>query len=196
MFSIQNPILGYSLFVENMYADKGIIPTVLSFGSAGGPNLVFLSYAFEKESRKSMRFIAGSRAKFYFSVGAGIAFNRSIGYYKEIMIPDEGGGQYGDNYYAYDIRSYRQHSLGVLLPFRSGINIYNRQGRDFLILNVFWNQGTINMATYNVSYEYGYVNRPEYQRTVSDLRLKSRGTTFGVTVGVPITILNKPKAVE
>lgn len=71
---------------------------------------------------------------------------------------------------------------------KGGVDFYNKKNKCFLSLQAFWHQGLIKMAEYTVNYRYGYFSYPEYQRDETVV-LKSRGTVYGVTAGVPIRIL-------
>ena len=45
------------------------------------------------------------------------------------------------------------------------------------------------MAHFDIHYRYGYWNDPAKQVDVPKLVLRSRGTVFGLSVGIPITLL-------
>lgn len=185
---LYNPIVGPSFSFKNMFADKGIIPTFLGHAHSSGPNQIFVSYSLENESKKMRKVFGAIRTKYYYSGGIGVGFNKSKKYYEDVLMPWTYGRQIGDNYYTYTVR-YRKEGFGVLIPMRTGINLYNKKNRNFLNLNMFWIQGFKKMAEYSIDYEYGYFTHPEYQRSIKDVRLKSRGTVFGATVGMPINIL-------
>lgn len=188
VLGLQNPIIGPSFSFRNIYSDKGIIPTFLGYTHSSGPNQIFLSYTLQNEGRKFLKLIGKTRTKLSYSGGFGIGFNKSKDYYETVLQPYSLGGGGGDNYYRYTIR-YNRAGMGMFFPIRAGLNFYNRRKKNFLALQVFWNQGLKKMAEYSIDYDYGYYSYPQYQRSVKDVRLKSRGTTFGCTLGVPIRIL-------
>ena len=44
------------------------------------------------------------------------------------------------------------------------------------------------MAHFDIHYQYGYFNDPSKQVDIPKQVLRSRGTTFGFSLGIPITI--------
>lgn len=179
--SIQSVALGPSFAFSNIYLDKGIVPTFRGHHSASSIDQPILSYGIEKESK------GNSRLRFNYSVQAGIGFNKSREAYDSILPPDSYGREDSVGYYYYAIQ-YKRSGIGIFLTGKAGVSFYNKRNKSFLNLQVFWHQGLKKMAEYAILYEYGYFNYPQYQRS-QQVKLKTRGTVFGVMVGVPIRIL-------
>jgi hypothetical protein len=59
-----------------------------------------------------------------------------------------------------------------------------------LVFTAYWNQGLIKTEEFLIDYNYGYFNTP-YNRSVMDVKLKTRGTAFGFILGVPIRLINR-----
>ena len=78
----------------------------------------------------------------------------------------------------------------MFLIGKAGFNLYSKKKKNILTLSAFWNQGLSKMEEFSIDYTYGYLNTP-YQRSVKDLRLKTRSTTFGFILGVPIPLINE-----
>ena len=70
-----------------------------------------------------------------------------------------------------------------------GFDFVNKRGKRKLSVNLFYNQGLKDMAHFDIHYRYGYWNDPAKQVDVPKLVLRSRGTVFGLSVGIPITLL-------
>ena len=192
VLSLQNALLGPSFSTRNMYADKGITPTLPGHRHATITPHALLSYALQRESRKLFQFTRKIRTSFYYSAGIGVGFNRTKWYYNIALqqytfSATTSTNSSPNNYYNLVI-DYRRAGIGLFMPVTVGLNFYNKRNKNFLTFQAFWNQGLKKMAEYNIRYRYGYYNYPQYQRQ-QEVTLKTRGTVFGVTMGVPIRIL-------
>jgi hypothetical protein len=146
------------------------------------------SYALQKEGIKEKRFLFKSSLRFNYSGGLGISLNRSKDYYKEVFSRSSGGASTPSTYYGYDIDINRD-GFGLFLKGVAGVDFINRNGKRKLCLSLFFYQGLKNMADFDIHYQYGYFNDPDKQVDVPNQKLYSRGTTFGVSLGVPIKII-------
>jgi hypothetical protein len=189
VLSIQNPILGLSFAYKNIFADVGINPTSLRTAYSGGPNLIFVSYSLQDESRRVFHFIGSTDFKLFFEGGIGAGVNKTRAYYREVLFPKTTEWISDSDYTRHTVQFNHTGSVGVFLPLKLGINFYNNRKKNFLTLQAFWNQGLTKMAEYTIDYEYGYFSYPQYQRSVKNVRIKSRGTVFGCTLGVPIRLI-------
>lgn len=145
------------------------------------------SYTLQKEGKKEKEFLFNSRIKFNYSAGLGASLNRSKLFYRTVYPNSSGGWQTPATYHAYDAIHYRV-GFGIFLRGTGGFDFINKKGKRRLCFNVFYNQGLKDMAHYNIHYQYGYWNDPQRQVEVPRQVLRSRGTTFGFSIGVPITI--------
>ena len=181
VLSVQSIALGPSFSFTNMYLDKRIVPSFGGHRRSESIDHAILSYGLEREGH------GNKRLKFNYSVQAGIGFNKSREAYDSILPPDSYGEQIGDHYYHFTIR-YNRSGMGIFLLGKAGISFYNKKKKSFLNLQAFWHQGLKKMAEYDIHYQYGYFSYPQYRRD-EQVKLKTRGTVFGVTMGVPIRIL-------
>ena len=157
----------------------------INFGTAID-HFIF-SYALQKQGKKENGFLFHSSIKFNYSLGLGVSFNRSKKYYQDRYAKSEGGFQSPSTYVAYEAFHYRD-GFGIFLRGTGGFDLINKKGKRKLCFNVFYNQGLKDMAHFDVYYQYGYFNDPQRQVDVPKQVLRSRGTTFGFSMGVPITI--------
>lgn len=190
VFRVQSVILGSSYAVKNLYSDKKLLPDFQVHRHSDGLDNYLLTYNLQTETRNFYTFIGRGKIKFYYSGGAGIGSNKSKSYYKERAIPQRYGYTFNDLYYNERI-AFLRAGIGVFLTAEGGINFYNKKSKNFLTFQAFWYQGLKRMEDFSIDYNYGYFSYPQYQRSIKDVHLKSRGTVFGFTLGVPIRLINK-----
>ena len=179
VLSVQSIELGPSFTFRNMYFNQGFIPSSSGHHSASSIGQALISYGIEDTYGKR-------KVRLQYSLQAGIGANKSKEAYDIVLAPDSYGRQAGDHYIGYLTR-YKRSGLGVFLSGKTGISLYNKRNKNTVNLQLFWHQGLKKMAEYSIYYEYGYFSRPEYQRQQQVL-IKSKGTVFGVTVGIPIGV--------
>jgi hypothetical protein len=179
--SIDNIALGPSFSFYNTFADRGIIPTTGAHRAASSINHLLLSYGLERESKTK------NRLQLFYALQAGIGFNKSQNVYDSVLAPDGFGTEIGTSYMKYTIK-YSRVGLGIFLTGKAGITLLNKKKKDILNLYGYWHQGLKRMATYDIRYSYGYYDYPQYQRS-DQVRLHSRGTVFGVSLGFPIRLI-------
>ncbi len=163
---------------------QGIVE--MTFGT--GIDYLMVSYNIQKEGKKEKNFILHSKIRFNYSLGLGYGFNRSKAYYEDSYVNSEGGRQDDWTYMAYEAIHYRD-GFGLFLKGTGGFDFINKRKRRVLCFSVFYNQGLKQMAHFDIHYQYGFINDPQKQVNVTNQILRSRGTTFGFNVGVPITII-------
>lgn len=146
------------------------------------------SYTLQKEGKKPKGFLLHSRIRFNYSSGVGISFNRSKNYYQTIYANSSDGSSNTHTYMAYDAVHFRD-DFGLFLRGTGGFDFVNKKGKRKLSLNAFYNQGLKDMAHFDIHYRYGYWNDPSKRVDVPHQILRSRGTTFGLSIGVPIIII-------
>jgi hypothetical protein len=181
--------LGSSYGVNNMFADKGILPYFVTHKHSDGIDNFLINYNLEIESKKTIHLSKRMKAKLFYSAGGGIGTNKSESYYREYMTPLTYSSRYDDLYYA-DKISFKRAGVGVFLNFKAGVSLYNRKKKEFLRFHGFYAQGLKKMEDFTVDYEYGYTSYPQYQRNIKGIHLKSRGSVFGLLIGIPIRIIN------
>ncbi len=151
------------------------------------PHFIF-SYAFLKEGKKEKGFLFHSKIRFNYSMGLGISLNRSKAFYKEVYPNSSGGWENPFTYTGYEAVHYRD-GFGLFLRGTGGFHFINKKkNKRVLSFNLFYNQGLKDMAHFDIHYQYGYWNDPSKQVDVPKQVLRTRGTTFGFSLGVPITI--------
>lgn len=156
-----------------------------SFGEVSD-HFIF-SYALQKEGKKEKGFLFHSKIRFNYSIGAGVSLNRSKYYYKIVDDSSSGGWASQWTYVGYEAVHHRD-GFGVFLRGTVGFDFINKKGKRKLSFNLFYNQGLKDMVHYDIHYQYGYWNDPSKRVDVPKQVLRSRGTTFGFSLGVPVTI--------
>lgn len=146
------------------------------------------SYALQKEGKKDKGFLFRSKIRFNYSGGMGISLNRSRSFYNTTYPVSSGGRSNPYTYMAYNAVHYR-HGFGLFLRGTAGLHFVGKNGRRKLALNVFYNQGLKDMAHFDIHYRYGYWNDPAKQVDVPNQVLRSRGTVFGFSLGIPIVLI-------
>lgn len=150
-------------------------------------HLIF-SYALLKEGKKEKGFLFHSKIRFNYSIGAGISFNRSKSYFTEKFSNSSGGSSSPNTYNGFEAVHHR-NGFGIFLRGTGGFDFINKKkNKRVLSFNVFYNQGLKDMAHFDIHYQYGYWNDPSKQVDVPKQVLRTRGTTFGFSLGVPIKI--------
>lgn len=145
------------------------------------------SYALQKEGKLEKGFLFHSKIRFHYSVGIGVSFNRSKEYYRDYYSNSSDGRSNPYTYMAYEAVHYRD-GLGLFVKGTGGFDLVNNKGKRKLSINLFHNQGLKDMAKFDIHYQYGYWNDPAKQVDVPHQILRSRGTIFGFSVGIPITL--------
>jgi hypothetical protein len=179
--SVQITAIGPSFSFRNIFHDKGIIPSSSGHHTASFSGQALIAYGLEWKSRQH------NLVRFDYSIQAGIGTNKSKEAYDSIFIPKFYGQEDGTGYKQYSIQ-YSRTGVGIFLTGKAGLGFYNRKHKQVISIQAFWHQGLKEMARYDIEYKYGYFNYPQYRRS-QQVTLRSRGTVFGVTLGVPIRIL-------
>jgi hypothetical protein len=145
------------------------------------------NYALQKEGKKEKGFLFHSQIRFNYSAGLGISLNRSKTFYKEVY-PNSSDGRANSRTYMGYTAVHHRDGFGIFLRGTGGFDFINKNEKRKLSFNLFFNQGLKDMAHYDIHYQYGYWNDPSKQVDVPKQVLRSRGTTFGFSLGVPVTI--------
>lgn len=180
LLSIESIEVGPSFSFHNVFLNQGIVPTISGHFAASSLGHALASYGIQKEKN------LGQHIHLSYSIQAGLAFTKGMQYY-DSSSTESFGMQLGDSYYQYRIQYYRS-GAGVFLSGKLGIGLCDKRKRDRIILQLLWHQGLREMEKYRIQYQYGYYSNPQYQRNQLVI-LRSRGTVFGATVGVPIRLL-------
>ncbi len=146
------------------------------------------SYALQKEGKKDKGFLFRSKIRFNYSAGIGISLNRSKSFYNNVYPSSSDGSSNPYTYMAYDAVHYRD-GFGLFLRGTAGFHFVDKNGRRKLALNVFYNHGLKDMAHFDIHYRYGYWNDLAKQVDVPNQVLRSRGTVFGFSLGIPIVLI-------
>lgn len=147
-----------------------------------------IGYSLQKEGTKTRKFILGSGIRFNYSAGLGISFGRSKAYWNQVYLMSGGGSAGNYTYYGYEAVHHRD-GYGLYIMPSVGFDIVSKKKQKRKInFNLFYYQGIKDMAHYDIHYQYGYFNDPSKQVDVPKQVLRSRGTTFGFSLGVPISI--------
>jgi hypothetical protein len=157
-----------------------------SFGTAID-HFIF-SYALQKEGKKEKGFLFNSKIRFNYSIGLGVSLNRSKSFYRDVYPNSAGGWASQWTYEAYEAVHHRD-GFGVFLKGTGGFDFINKKGKRKLCFNIFYNQGIKEMTHFDIHYQYGYFNDPAKQVDVPKQVLRSRGTSFGFSLGIPVTII-------
>ena len=160
---------------------------VREYTSATGFDQILVGYAIQKTDKKLRKFLFNSTIRFNYSAGIGFGFNRSQDYYQESFARSDGGVQTGDSYIGFDAIHYRD-GIGIFGLFNGGFDFINKKRLPILALSFFYNKGFTPMAHFNVHYKYGFFSDPQSQIEVFDQVVRTRGSTIGFSLGIPIVI--------
>lgn len=162
---------------------------VHTISHAGGFEHLILSYNLGYESKKLHNPIGNLKIRYTGSFGLGIGFNRSKAYYRDIFYPIDYGLQDGNTYMAY-LGTLSRTGMGIFSIVNAGFDIVSRKNKRVLSFSFFYNKGFTEMIKFNIHYQYGFFNDPNKQVDVPNQLLRSRGTSFGLKIGIPIKILH------
>lgn len=151
-------------------------------------NHLILSYGVQFDGKRPKGFLFKSKIRFNWYAGLGYSFNRSKRLYQEQYKYSSTGVSVLDSYIFQEAYHYRD-GFGVFLKGQGGFDFLNKKGKKIVTVNLYFNQGLKTMVHYIIHYKYGFFNDPQKQIEVFDVNMKSKGTTFGISFGVPITIL-------
>jgi hypothetical protein len=157
----------------------------MNFGT--GIDLLTLSYCLQKEGQKGKKFLFNSKIIFNYSLGLGYLFNRSKYYWRNYNATSKDGAADPYTYMGYEAIHYHDGD-GIYLKAGIGFNLVNKKKRRLICFHLCYDQGLRQMAHYDIHYKYGFWNDPQKQVEVPSQILRSRGTTFSFTIGIPITI--------
>jgi hypothetical protein len=172
--------------------NKFLSPTDIgthSISHSGGFEHFILSYNLGIESKKLHNPLGKLKIRCTCSLGFGIGFNKSKSYYNDIFYPIDFGLQDRNSYIAY-LGTFSRTSMGIFSIINTGFDITNRKNKRMLSFSFFYNKGFSEMIKYNIHYQYGLFNEPNKMINVPNQTLRSRGTSFGLKIGIPIKILN------
>jgi hypothetical protein len=184
---------GESVFEKYFHLiNKFMKPSDTLLGIMGGAfgtgiDQLTIAYCLQKRSMEEKKFLFKSKIIFNYSIGAGYIFPRSKNYWNNTYSRSEDGWVDPYTYITYEAIHYRD-GFGIFLKAGAGFSIVNKKKKELICFNLFYNQGLKQMAHFDIHYKYGFWNDPQKQVDVSSQILRSRGTTFGFSVGVPITI--------
>lgn len=203
--SVKNSLVGHGFIVKNLYTkniDSNLlgIPAVF-YGT--GLDIVQVNLAAAVESKKYKPFVGKATVKFQLKAGIGIGFNLSKAYYARDDIKYESWGSNSAN----DINKYesfvtRGQSKNYLISLAGAVSFYNKnKKRSVLSIEAYYDFGLRKMISYVTNYEYGrflqpvtqpiaYIDPTKYTKVVQHKSF-SRGSNFGVKIGIPITIIKK-----
>lgn len=130
----------------------------------------------------------------WYKVGLGISLNRSNQYFNEQYSYWKDGEETKYNFNSY-FEYITKIGNGYFLCTSLGANFKNRKRKNVITAEFYINLGLKKMVKYDVTYEYGSylyptrnIDSQKYTR-VSNYIVNSRGTVFGLKVGVPIRLI-------
>ena len=185
--TLENSRFGPSFIITNKFmapSDLGIIR--MSHQSA--IQHFILSYNLGMESQKIHNPFGKVRVRYTGSLGVGIGTNRSKRYYDEIEWKIEGGEGFADTYTAYK-GNHSRSGLGLFSILNAGFDIMNKNNKKILCFSFFYDKGFTELAKFDIQYIYGLYSNTTKRVDVPDQILRSRGTSYGLKIGVPIKIL-------
>ena len=163
-------------------------PGILSMSDAGAIQHFILSYSLGIESKNVHNPLGNLKLRYTGSLGMGIGFNRSKKYYKDLWYPIDNGLQDDKMYMAY-LGTISRTGMGFFSIANAGFDVISRKNKRVLSFSLFYDKGFSELIKFNIHYQYGYFNDPSRQIDVPNQILRSRGTSFGLKIGVPIKIL-------
>jgi hypothetical protein len=87
--------------------------------------------------------------------------------------------------------TFSRTGMGIFSIVNAGFDIVSRKNKRVLSFSFFYDKGFSELVRFNIHYQYGFFNDPSKQVDVPNQLLRSRGTSFGLKIGIPIKILNK-----
>jgi len=187
-FTLEYNRIGDAFKIQNKFlapADIGII----RISHASGIEHLILSYNLGYESKKLHNPVGKLKMRYTGSLGVGLGFQRSKTFYRDVFYPMDYGVQDGNSYMAY-LGKFSRTGMGIFSTANAGFDIISRKNKRILAFSFFYNKGFSEMIKFNIHYQYGFLNDPARQVDVPNQVLRSRGTSFGLKIGVPIKILN------
>jgi hypothetical protein len=148
-----------------------------------------------KESQKFKPFVGKTTIKFNLKAGVGIGFNRSQMYYDSSFYK-EGLAIYNDwSFIKYETTISKKY-IGYYISTSAGMMIYNKKKKKILSVDAYYDFGLRKMAAFSTNFHYGrgrFVNQNFYIDAANSTKQDNfitftRGSTFGVSLGIPITI--------
>jgi len=79
--------------------------------------------------------------------------------------------------------------MGMFSILNAGFDVMSRKNKRVLSFSFFYNKGLSELIKFNIHYQYGFFNDPNRQVDVPNQILRSRGTSFGLKIGIPIKII-------
>lgn len=148
-----------------------------------------ISYSLQKEQRVSKKFIGATSIKLKGALGVGFSPNRSQGFYDSTYNINSAYWVYqtGD-FWGHDYPVPKKQAGFFLMP-EIGFDLFSKSGKRFLQVEFFYWKGLRKMQEFNVSYFYGNLNNNT--RIDQNQVVRTRGTQFGLKIGVPIGIIKK-----
>lgn len=172
---------GYSYSFKNRYATDTSIGFHKHIASGSVSNYI-INYSILKEFKRFHLFVGKSTMRYYAAIGVGGA-GKGPEYWLFFNPYTEGFGQYwGTKMKEYDV------GPSLFATGDAGIHFYNKNKKHIITLNLFYYKGFTQTKKFELNYYYGYFNNPDRQVS-ENVTLRTRGTIFGFTLGVPITII-------
>lgn len=187
----------FSLVFENMNLGEGVAiltdsafytdGSVTNGGRTGNKTsrvIHYLGILYSRTYKPSKE----SRFSCFWGAGTGIGINKSETYYREVQNAGYSSLYAGGENIVSIQRWAKPTGNGIFLHLWSGLSYINKKGKEAIIFEIFWRQGLRKMVEYTVDYSYSSPLRPSYGRSVTGYRFNNRGTTFGTTLGFPISL--------
>jgi hypothetical protein len=188
-FIVQALPLAISFRLINKY----LLPpndTVLGIGFASDYaeiSYCFVGYTIHFEKGRLYPFDKKKLMKIHGDFGLGLGINKSKQYYREEL---RTAISWADPY-TYITYHYEpvKSGMGYFLRAGGGVDLISkRSGRQIFGFKAFFNQGLRSMTVFKLGYNYGFYNDPSKTVTKEGLLVKVKGTAWGFSIGVPITI--------
>ena len=193
VLSLTSNLVGNSFSIINIHSNNAVFPIVGTEFSTGISALQ-LSLAVKFDSRNFSSFIGNSLIKPNYKVGMGIIFNRSQSYYKEQFSSSAAFIEDKVSQMGYT-QTIQKIGNGIVLCNSVGIDIFNKRKKRILTTDLFLDFGLKNMALFNMRYEYGNYKpntlTPDFPNNytyVNNYKTTTRGTQWGIKIGIPINL--------
>ena len=185
--TIESNRFGDGFGVTNKFIHPGEIG-LLGISHSGGFDNFIISYNAGIESKKLHNPLGKLKLRYTGSLGAGIGLNRTMAYFDDVIYPIDYGWQDGNTYIAY-LGSFSKTGPGLFSIVNAGFDVISKHNKRVLNFSFFYNKGFTEMVRFYIHYQYGFFNDPARQTDVPKQVLRSRGTSFGLKIGIPIKIL-------
>ena len=189
---VKSSNIGNSFTVRNNYVSDTSLG-VLLYSTNYDIEQFNVTLSINKFSKKFKPFIGAHTLKFNLKTGIGIGFNRSQYYYDEQFFLQNGGAADQYSFVGFESKIKKKYT-GYFLATALGAELYSKKKRKLIVAELYYDFGLRKMAEFSSLIVYGKYLYPTQNidplnsKRIENFKTFTRGSTFGLKIGVPITI--------